>query len=104
VGRSSVDSVKYTRELPDIQGNHNHGFGAFGPDRFGSTFGFLQPGVHLDLNVFKYGKFYFGGSYRIATNVKNRLIAIYDLTTSQLSGLNLEAGLKLGLFNYKIAN
>jgi len=89
VGRANADSTSFT--------------GGFGPHeggrlgRNGAGFGFIQPGVNVEMNVFKYAKLFVGANYRIATNVFGNNTA--NLTTSQLSGLGINAGLKLGIFD-----
>jgi hypothetical protein len=102
VGRASVDSVNAVQVDYDNRGrNHRNGFK--GSSANSSYFGYIQPGVNLEVNVFKYGKIFFGGSYRLATNINSDALAPYKLTTAQVSGLNISVGAKLGLFNYKLA-
>ncbi len=62
-----------------------------------------QVGANVEMNVFRFLKVYVGGSYRLTTGstvtypIANAGTA--TLTNSQLSGLNAQAGIKLGLFD-----
>jgi hypothetical protein len=108
VGRASVDSVNGVSSpinIIDFDDDRRNGRGSRGRgnDANSSNFGFIQPGVNLELNVFKYGKIFIGGSYRIATNINSNAVAPYTLTTAQVSGLNINVGAKLGLFTYNIS-
>jgi hypothetical protein len=106
IGRASVDSVSYTRVADTIYDDHGRKHGQGRGDRFGrgndASFGFIQPGIQLDLNVFKYGKIFLGANYRLVTNVSNNTAAIANLTSAQLGGVSFNAGIKLGIFNYRI--
>lgn len=68
--------------------------------RNGVSFGFIQPGVNVEVNLFKYARFFAGVNYRIATNLFNDNNNTYNVSTTQLSGLGINAGLKLGIFDY----
>lgn len=64
----------------------NDFFGGFnGPSTFG-----IQPGVNLELNVFKYGKLFAGVNYRAA---------IGQNSTSDMKGFSGQVGMKFGLFD-----
>jgi hypothetical protein len=84
-------------------GDRGNGHGFSNRNSNNSNFGFVQPGLNLEVNVFKYGKLYLGASYRIATNVDSDAVAPYTLTTAQVSGLNINIGAKIGLFNFNVA-
>jgi hypothetical protein len=61
-------------------------FGGFnGPQSFG-----IQPGVNLELNVFKYGKLFAGINYRAAFG---------ENSTSDMKGISGLVGMKFGLFD-----
>lgn len=61
-------------------------FGGFnGPKSFG-----IQPGVNLELNVFKYGKLFAGVNYRAAFG---------ENSTSDMKGFSGLVGMKFGLFD-----
>ena len=90
IGRANADSTNI------IDGE----FGPFNGGRLGrngSGFGFIQPGINVEMNLFKYAKVFVGADYRIATNVFGTNTA--NLSTGQLSGLGINAGLKVGLFD-----
>jgi hypothetical protein len=103
-GMASVDSFDFAKNYPDSLDHHDgrefngdHGRGM----RDGTRFGSIEPGINVNLNLFKYGKFFIGTSYRIAAFAKNNAAAVYQLSGSQLGGLNFNMGLKLGIFDYK---
>jgi hypothetical protein len=54
------------------------------------------------MNLFKYGKFFADSSYRIILFIKNNYNATYALSSSLLGDLNLSAGFKFGIFDYKV--
>lgn len=61
-------------------------FGGFnGPRSFG-----IQPGVNVELNVFKYGKLFAGLNYRAAFGQNS---------TSEMKGISGQVGMKFGLFD-----
>jgi hypothetical protein len=75
--------------------------GWFGRGSRGSSFGVVQPGVNLEVNVLRFVKIFAGASYRFAVGVRNRDASL-NLSNSQLSGLNTSIGLKMGLFDYAL--
>lgn len=67
----------------------------------------IQPGVNLEVNLIRYVKFTLGASYRIVPAVGNNNSALVRAayptpSASQLGGLNLSAGLRIGLFDYPL--
>lgn len=66
----------------------NFGFGN-GPSAFG-----IQPGINLEVNVFKYGKLFGGVNYRFAAG-KN--------STADMKGISGQIGMKLGIFDKSIS-
>lgn len=79
------------------KGTHDYG---------GTDYFVIQPGVNLEVNLIRYVKFTLGASYRIVPTVSkgdaNTVAADPVLTASQLSGLNVTAGLRIGLFDYQL--
>ena len=63
----------------------------------GATFGFIQPGVRAEVNLFKYAKLFAGVNYRIALNSSST-----TLTNSKLSGFGVQGGLKFGFFDFNL--
>ena len=59
------------------------------------NFYFAEPGLMLEINVWKYAKLGFGASYRYTGNVTYN-----SLTTNDLNGFSAVASIKFGLFNY----
>lgn len=58
-----------------------------------SYFGFIQPGVQVEVNVHKYVRLHGGANYRLAIGADNPL-----LNDAALSGFSANIGLRLGLF------
>ena len=69
----------------------------------GTDFFVIQPGINVEANVIRFLKIYAGASYRITPSVNTEVaITLPTPTASQLSGLNLSAGVKLGVFDYQL--
>ncbi len=110
VGGFSIDSLNPT-SVPAIDstdtgfhdGHHKgigrHNFG--GRNEFNNYFGFITPGLNLEVNLMKFAKVYVGASYRIATNLKNNT-GYTTVAANDFSGINFVIGTKLGLFEYKV--
>jgi hypothetical protein len=98
----------------DSASNYRDNFGGFGGrdrDRNGSReingrgtdFWVIQPGINIEANVIRFLKIYAGASYRLTPSVNTETItALPTPTANQLSGLNVSAGLKLGLFDCQL--
>ncbi|MFZ1751635.1 MAG: hypothetical protein WAU01_15660, partial [Saprospiraceae bacterium] len=99
-GHASVDSVASIRTDYDDDHTGNH-FNRR-DNRNSTSFGYIQPAINLDINLFKYGKFFVGAGYRINVKTENNSAALYQLTNSNLSGLTFQTGVKLGIFDYNI--
>ena len=59
------------------------------------NFIFAEPGLMIEINIWKYAKFGFGGSYRYTGNVTYN-----SLTANDLSGFSFVASVKFGMFNH----
>jgi hypothetical protein len=57
------------------------------------SFFYLEPGMAVELNIWKYAKFDLSVGYRVVNKVKFR-----NLTEKDLMGITFSAGLKIGLF------
>ncbi len=69
-----------------------------------NLFFMIQPGINLEMNVLKYAKVFLGASYRITAG-KSKATSTNPLlipTSSQISGFYMNAGIKVGLFDYNI--
>jgi hypothetical protein len=69
-----------------------------------NLFFMIQPGIHLETNILKYAKIFVGANYRIAAG-KSGATSTNPLlipTSSQMSGLLVNFGVKVGLFDYNI--
>ncbi len=67
--------------------------------RNGSSFFVVQPGINLEVNLFRYVKLFGGASYRVAAGVENRGDNTYS--AAQLSGFNTSVGVKAGIFDWQ---
>jgi hypothetical protein len=71
----------------------------------GTAYMVIQPGVNLEANVFRFVKIFAGVSYRIvpATHQNDRIVStLPSPSAGQLGGFNLNAGLKVGVFDYNL--
>jgi hypothetical protein len=59
------------------------------------NFYIAEPGLMIEINVWKYAKLGFGGSYRCTGNVSYN-----SLTTKDINGFSAVASVKFGMFNY----
>lgn len=67
--------------------------------RNGNGFLVVQPGIHLEMNLMRYAKIYVGANYRLSFLTDNQSAL---LPANTLQGFSINAGLKLGLFDYKL--
>jgi hypothetical protein len=107
LGNFSIDSVngQSSNDTFDFDHGHGNGHGGFfgrGINRNDNNhFGYITPGLNLELNVMKYARLFLGISYRIATGLKNN--TIYNtVSTSDFSGVGLSLGAKIGLFEFNV--
>lgn len=70
----------------------------------GTGFFVVQPGINLEANVFRFAKIYGGVSYRIvpSTYASDQVSTLPVPSAGQLSGLNLNAGVRVGIFDYNL--
>lgn len=69
-----------------------------------NVFFMVQPGIKLEANLFKMGKVFIGANYRIASG-NSTLTATNPILipkSSQLSGLGVNFGMKLGVFDFDV--
>lgn len=97
----------------DSANNYRNGFGGYGGrdrnnrrgdyGRDNTQFWVIQPGINIEANVIRFLKIYAGASYRLTPSVNTEVTTTLPTpTANQLSGLNISAGLKLGLFDYQL--
>jgi hypothetical protein len=67
--------------------------GAFAVPNDDASFGYIEPGVGIEINPWKYIKVNFTAGYRFVNRLSFR-----NLTENDLMGVTLSAGLKIGLF------
>ena len=70
-----------------------------GDDGLRGEFLVLQPGLHLEANLFRFTKVFIGADYRFARKVGSDT---NTLSANTLQGFSIGAGLKVGLFDYRI--
>jgi hypothetical protein len=111
-GMASVDSVSnrnnrigFRRNGRNV-GKDNYGMNGRGNNN-GVGFVVIQPGINVEANVFRFAKIFVGASYRIVPSVMKEAAttttaSLPTPTASQLSGLNLAAGVRVGLFDYNL--
>ncbi len=109
-GMARIDSAGRKRSDWDLfgekgmKGEGMHGESGRRGDKDDNLFFMIQPGINLEMNVFKYAKVFLGASYRIAGG-KSKTTSTNPLlipTSSQISGFSMNAGIKVGLFDYNI--
>jgi hypothetical protein len=97
----------------DSASNYRNGFWGYdGRDRNNrrdfngrdnTGFWVIQPGINVEANVIRFLKIYAGASYRLTPSVNTETTTTLPTpTANQLSGLNVSAGIKLGLFDYQL--
>jgi hypothetical protein len=103
-GSARVDSANNYR-------NYYGGYGGRDRDRNGSReingrgtdFWVIQPGINIEANIIRFLKIYAGASYRLTPSVNTEVTTVLPTpTANQLSGLNVSAGVKVGLFDYQL--
>lgn len=65
-----------------------------------STSVFFEPGAHLEFNIHKYARFFAGAGYRIMNNPSQER----GFIPRPENALNLQVGIKLGMFRIKDSN
>jgi hypothetical protein len=97
-GQARVDSLLYggTRWF---DGREHHSYRI---SRNSEQFFFIQPSVQLNLNIFKYAKWFVGTGYRLNVFKDENNAAIVQLSNTQLSGISFQTGLKLGVFGINL--
>lgn len=92
MGFARADSLQSRQHTPGFEPGNR-------PFRGGDRYGVIQPGIHLEANLFRYAKLFAGASYRIAWENSSRTAV---LPSNTLQGLSLEAGVKVGLFDWQL--
>jgi hypothetical protein len=93
-GEASTDSLK-------TNGRDEHSFrsdGIYG-NKNGNSFVIVQPGLNVEMNLLHYAKLYIGANYRLSFLSDNQTAL---LPASTLQGFSISAGLKVGLFDFKL--
>jgi hypothetical protein len=88
-------------EMMNGMNSRNYRYGHEGDE----IFTVIQPGINLESNLFKYGKVFIGAKYRLAMGKSGTIDSTNPIpvtTATQLNGFSINAGVKIGLFNYNI--
>ena len=93
MGMARTDSTKFNHHDHGIDNNNHHDFNFRGQNEAV----IIQPGIQLEANMIRYLKIFAGVNYRVAFNNSNATIP-----KNTFSGLSLNLGLKVGLFDYWI--
>ena len=103
-GMAKVDSAtNYKNEFDRFGGKDRDKNGGKEMNGRSTNFWVIQPGINIEANVIRFLKIYVEASYRLMPSVNTETTtALPTPTASQLSGLNLSAGVKLGLFDYQL--
>lgn len=106
-GMASLDSARLENDFSG-EGHHGDGDGLERGDGEGENAFFVaQPNVRAEMNLTRFARVYVGAGYRIAAggsvSYPNASGGTSSLGASQLSGLSLQAGVKVGLFNYRLS-
>lgn len=100
-GEASIDSVvtKGNDSFEEDMGSGEDSPEYGGENSRTNAFMLVQPGIHLEANLMRYAKFYVGVNYRLSLLIDNQTTL---LPANTLQGFSITAGLKLGLFDFKL--
>lgn len=93
MGMAHTDSLKFDHHGRGFDHNNRNDFDF----RNHNEAVIIQPGLQLEANMIRYLKIFAGANYRLAFNNSNATIP-----KNTFSGLSLNLGLKVGLFDYWI--
>lgn len=93
MGMAHTDSLKFDHHGRGFDHNNRNDFDF----RDHNEAVIIQPGIQLEANMIRYLKIFAGANYRLAFNNSNATIP-----KNTFSGLSLNLGLKVGLFDYWI--
>lgn len=93
MGMAHTDSLKFDHHGRGFDHNNRNDFDF----RDHNEAVIIQPGLQLEANMIRYLKIFAGANYRLAFNNSNATIP-----KNTFSGLSLNLGLKVGLFDYWI--
>lgn len=99
IGNFRADTLG--RVYGDNDFHHGHGGYGNGSGRSNNHFGYLAPGLNLEVNVTKFTRFFLGASYRVALGLKNNT-SFTSIASGDFSGLGLAMGVKAGLFEFNV--
>lgn len=106
-GRVRLDSFLYSRNGDGRNGNVHGHFFLNNTRRETAEFWVVQPGVRMEVNVARFARLYAGAAYRIAAgplslSYPNATGGTSALGLADLSGLTVQAGVKIGFFEYRL--
>lgn len=105
IGAASAKADSANEYAKSSKMNHNDKGQEFDnhKDYEDQVWGIIQPGINLETNVFRFGKVFLGANYRLALG-KNALpeTGAPAINTNYLNGVSINAGLKIGLFDFDL--
>lgn len=110
-GMAKIDSISNEkgRDMDNNGGRHNENEANGRNNNYGGDVSYfvIQPGINVETNVLRYAKVFLGLSYRIvptvmAETMTTSMTMLPTPTAAQLSGLNVTAGVRIGLFDYAL--
>lgn len=96
VGEASADSLGTKGERNGRY--HDNGFLGQNHDN-SNAYVVVQPGIHLETNLMRFAKLYVGANYSLSFLTDNQTAL---LPANTMQGFSINAGLKLGLFDFKL--
>jgi hypothetical protein len=96
VGSASTEIVSSTSKL--YHDGHRGDYNGRGEYSSRGHFGVIQPGINLEVNVLRNVVLFGGANYRFALNSSSS-----TLSNKDLSGLGVQAGIKLGMFGLPVS-
>jgi hypothetical protein len=106
-GLARLDSLSYHNGPFDGRGGHHFNGFEQRTRRNRAEFWIIQPGMRLELNVARFARLYAGAAWRLAAgpvslDYPNDGGGTSRLNAADLSGLSVQAGVKLGFFEYRL--
>lgn len=98
-GEASADSVHTSNDNGNDHNKDVYGIKENDTNQNSNSFVVVQPGIHLEANLLRYAKIYVGADYRLSFLTSNQTAL---LAANTLQGFSISAGLKMGLFDFKL--
>lgn len=98
-GEASADSVSTRSDNGNGHDKDVYGTTESAKNQNSNGFVVVQPGIHFEANLLRYAKIYVGADYRLSFLTSNQTTL---LPANTLQGFSISAGLKMGLFDFKL--